>query len=98
MVTFRVFVEPILAAMAGERHWQPEILLASLAAEVRGRPGLTRFLPAHLDSRQPLPTVTPIQHRGSGDLAANVRANCSIIVPDDCEFLPAAHVVRVLLR
>ena len=97
MVTFRVFVEPLLAAMAGERHWQPRIASASLATEVRVKPGLTRFPPAHLDTLQAIPTVTPVHSQGSGDLAANARANCYLIVPDDCEILPARQTVRVLL-
>jgi molybdopterin molybdotransferase len=98
MVTFRVFVEPLLAALAGERNWQPNIALAQLAAELRSKPGLTRFLPAHLDTSQPVPAVTAIPTQGSGDLAANARANCYLIVPDDCDLLPAGRMVRVLLR
>ncbi|MHB1674447.1 MAG: molybdopterin molybdotransferase MoeA [Acidobacteriaceae bacterium] len=98
MVTFRVFVEPLLAALAGERNWQPNIALAKLASELRVKPGLTRFLPAHLDASPQVPTATPIRTQGSGDLAANARANCYLIVPDDCEVLASDRMVRVLLR
>ena len=98
MVTFRVFVQPLLAALAGERNWQPNIVLANLASELRPKPGLTRFLPAHLDTSQPIPTVTPVRTQGSGDLAANALANCYLIVPDSCEVMQADQTVRVLLR
>lgn len=98
MVTFLVFVAPLLAALAGERNWQPDFALAKLAAELRIRLGLTRFLPAHLDTAQPLPAVTAIRSQGSGDLAANARANCYLIVPDDCDLLVEGQMVRVLLR
>lgn len=98
MVTFRVFVEPLLAAMSGERNWQPSIALAQLATGVHGKPGLTRFLPARLDTTGGLPIVTPIKTQGSGDLAANARANCYLIVPEDCETLVEQQPVRVLLR
>ena len=98
MVTFRVFVEPLLAALSGERNWQPNIALAKLAAELRVKPGLTRFLPAHLDASPQVPAATPIRTQGSGDLAANARANCYLIVPDDCEVLALDRMVRVLLR
>jgi molybdopterin molybdotransferase len=98
MVTFRVFVEPLLAALAGERNWQPKIAMAKLGADVRTRPGLTRFLPAHLDTDAPFPTVSPVRTQGSGDLAANARANCYLIVPEDCDLLRADQAVRVLLR
>ena len=98
MVTFRVFVEPLLAGLAGERNWQPHIAMANLAAEFRTKPGLTRFVPARMDTSSLLPTVTPIRTQGSGDLAANARANCYLIVPEDCELLGANQRVRVLLR
>ncbi|MFZ0516732.1 MAG: gephyrin-like molybdotransferase Glp [Acidobacteriaceae bacterium] len=98
MVTFRVFVEPLLAALAGERNWQPNIAMAKLGADVRTKTGLTRFLPAHLDTAAPLPTVSPVRTQGSGDLAANARANCYLIVPEDCDLLRADQAVRVLLR
>jgi molybdopterin molybdotransferase len=98
MVTFRVFVQPLLAAMAGERQWQPRIALAMLATELRSKSGLTRFLPAHLDTMQPVPIATPVHSQGSGDLAANARANCYVIVPEDCEILTIRDPVRVLLR
>lgn len=98
MVTFRLFVQPLLAAMTGERHWQPRIMLAQLAAEVQAKPGLTRFLPARLDTTQDVPLVTAAPTQGSGDLAANARANCYLIVPEDREILAAQQFVRVLLR
>ena len=98
MVTFRVFVAPLLAALAGERNWQPKIAMAKLGVDFRTKPGLTRFLPAHLDTASSIPTVTPVRTQGSGDLAANGRANCYLIVPEDCDLLSANQMVRVLLR
>jgi molybdopterin molybdotransferase len=98
MVTFRVFVEPLLAALAGERDWQPNIAMAKLTADFRTKPGLTRFLPARLNTASLVPTVTPVRTQGSGDLAANARANCYLICPEDCELLSADQMVRVLLR
>jgi molybdopterin molybdotransferase len=98
MVTFRVFVEPLLAALAGERNWQPNIAMANLAVEFRTKPGLTRFVPAHLETSMAVPSVTPMRTQGSGDLAANAHANCYLIVPEDRELLSANQMVRVLLR
>ena len=98
MVTFRVFVAPLLAALAGERNWQPNIAMATLVGDFRTKPGLTRFLPAHLDTASPIPTVTPVRTQGSGDLAANARSNCYLIVPEDCDLLNASQMVRVLLH
>lgn len=98
MVTFRVFVAPLLAALAGERNWQPNITMAKLVSDFRAKSGLTRFLPAHLDTASLVPTVKPVRTQGSGDLAANARANCYLIVPEDCDLLAADQMVRVLLR
>jgi molybdopterin molybdotransferase len=98
MVTFRVFVAPLLAALAGERNWQPNIAIAKLVADFHTKSGLTRFVPAHLDTGAPIPTVNPVRTQGSGDLAANARANCYLIVPEDCHLLSANQMVRVLLR
>ena len=99
MVTFRLFVQPILAALTGQQRWQPNIALAKLSADVRVKSGLTRFLPAWLDTSQPHhPNVAAVRTQGSGDLAANARANCYVIVPDECELLAAGRIVQVLLR
>lgn len=98
LVTFRVFVQPLLAALAGERHWQPKAALATLATDLAIKPGLTRFVPARLQTSQALPTVFPVVNRGSGDLAANARANCYAIVPEDCADLVAGQTVQILLR
>lgn len=98
MVTFRIFAQPILAALTGERNWQPPFALARLASEVRGKPGLTRFLPAYLDTRQLLPTVTSVKTQGSGDLAANARADCYIVVPEDAHKIAVGELVHILLR
>ena len=98
MVTFRVFVEPLLAAMSGERNWQPRIAQAQLSGRVQVKRGLTRFLPARLDTTENIPAVTPVKTQGSGDLTANARANCYLIVPEDCETVAEQQTVCVLLH
>lgn len=106
MVTFALFVRPLLAALTGDRHWQPSFVMARLHQDLRHPAGLTRFLPAWLD-RSPAsnqagtslaePTVTPVPWQGSGDLAASARANAYIIVPEEQSFLAAGSYVRILL-
>jgi molybdopterin molybdotransferase len=98
LVTFRLFVQPLLAAISGERDWQPRVALARLAGNVESKPGLTRFLPAFLDTARLEPTVTAVPTQGSGDLAANARANCYIIVPDRESSPGEGQLSRVLLR
>ncbi len=111
MVTFALFAYPLLTALAGEREGQPFFAMARLTGDVRHAAGLTRFLPAWLD-RAPKhapgfssgsaqlaePTVTPISWHGSGDVAANARANCYLVAPEDQPILSAGTYVRILLR
>jgi molybdopterin molybdotransferase len=92
-VTFHCFVEPLLRALGGETLPAPRWAQATLSEAVDGKPGLTRLLPARRDGIE----VRLMGWQGSGDLAANARANCY------AELLPgrsysAGDVIRVLLR
>jgi molybdopterin molybdotransferase len=87
MVTFLLFVRPLLGAEA-------RFVLARLASDVRVKTGLTRFLPAVLS---PEITVEPVAWQGSGDLASTSRCNCFLVVPSDSPFLAAGETVTVLL-
>ncbi len=92
-VTFHCFVEPFLRALGGETGAGPRWAQGTLVEEVAGRPGITRLLPARMDGID----LRVVGWQGSGDLAANARANCY------AELLPGVdyrhgEVVRVLLR
>jgi molybdopterin molybdotransferase len=92
-VTFHCFVEPMLRMLGGEADVAPRWALATSSEAVAAKPGLTRLLPARMDGVE----VRLVGWQGSGDLAANARANCY------AELLPgkayaAGDVVRVLLR
>ena len=92
-VTFHALVEPFLRALSGEPYPTPRWAQATLADAVKAGPNVTRLLPARLAGTNV--TITP--WHGSGDLAANARANCY------AELLPgtayaAGHVIRILLR
>jgi molybdopterin molybdotransferase len=101
-VTFLLFGSPVLAALAGSSNLGPRFVLAELARDTdrRGKPGLTRFLPAHCDfnsSPTGVPQVETVPWHGSGDLAAFARSNCFLVVPEEEGFLEAGTQVRVLL-
>ena len=92
-VTFQCFAEPMLRALAGENDREPKWAQATLIEAVAGKAGLTRLLPARMDGIG----VRVVGWQGSGDLAANARANCY------AKFLPGrdyrkGEVIRVLLR
>ena len=92
-VTFHCFAEILLRALGGEVSPQPRWAQATLAAEVGGKPGLTRLLPARMEGVQ----VRLVGWQGSGDLAANARANCYAELLPGRSYAPG-EVVRVLLR
>ena len=83
-VTFLLFAAPLVAALAGRIDREPHFALAHLTAEVKTKPGLTRFLPASCTFAAPVPEVALVPWQGSGDLAAMALANCYLVVPEDC--------------
>jgi molybdopterin molybdotransferase len=96
-VTFLLFAAPILCALAGRLDHGPRFVLARLVADVKTKPGLTRFLPAACTFTSPEPEVQLVTWQGSGDLAAMALSNCYLVVPDDCDSLDAGATVNVLL-
>jgi molybdopterin molybdotransferase len=97
-VTFHCFVAPMLRIMAGAIASSPHFAQATLAEDVAGKPGLTRVLPSHLTYDRARPEVRIVAWQGSGDLAANARANCYAVFPADKERFRAGDVITVLLR
>lgn len=97
-VTFHCFVEPMVRALGGEPVEGLRFVQAVLTEEVRVKPGLTRFLPARLTGRRVKPEVGLVGWQGSGDLAANARANCYAVVPAEGERMIAGDSITVLLR
>ena len=97
MVTFQLFVRPVLDALAGAKPEPLPFTQAILTAPLTTKTGLTRFLPAKLDGAQDRPGVELVPWQGSGDLMAAARANCYIVVPPDREQFEAGGTVTVLL-
>jgi molybdopterin molybdotransferase len=97
MVTFELFVRPVIDALAGA-HARPLVFpWAKLKSELRTRTGLTRFLPAVLGGEFDHAEVEPVPWQGSGDIAAAARANCYLVVPPDRERVEAGEMVNVLI-
>lgn len=98
-VTFHCFVAPMLRALCGAAAdaLAPRFAQATFSGQERAKPGLTRLLPAHLTSDLDRPTVRFVPWQGSGDLAANARANCYAVLPDGRE-LHSGDLITVLLR
>ena len=96
MVTFQLFVRPVLDALAGARQQAPLFAQARLKSDFKIKPGLTRFLPARLDGTHGQPEVELLKWQGSGDLMALAQANCYIVVPPDKEHFAMGENITVL--
>jgi molybdopterin molybdotransferase len=96
-VTFHCFVAPMVRALAGGVVEGPSFVQAVLSEDVAGKAGLTRLLPALLTANRERPEVRLVGWQGSGDLAANARANCYAVLPDGQD-LHAGDAVSVLLQ
>lgn len=99
--TFSLFAASVLAALAGASEAAPRFALARLARDCKGKPGLTRFVPAYCVFNPPPgepPSVSPVGWQGSGDLAAFARSNCFVVVPDGADRLHAGEIVQILLQ
>jgi len=97
LVTFELFVAPVLRALAGGEPAPLLFASARLKTELRTPTGLTRFLPARLSGGPGSIEVEYLNSRGSGDLVCASCANCYLVVPDDRERINAGEAVSVLL-
>ncbi len=95
MVCFELFARPALERLAGRKPQPLVFPKARLLKMVRTKPGLTRFLPARLAGASFDPTVELSGWQGSGDVAALVRSNCFLVVPEDRPELPEGEWVHV---
>jgi len=98
MVTFQLFAKPMLEALAGMSPRPLTFLHARLKSEIRVKTGLKRFLPAILSGQYEDAEVELVPWQGSGDIAAQARANCYIVIPPDREHIKAAEWVAVMPR
>jgi molybdopterin molybdotransferase len=97
-VTFHCFVEPLLRAMGGGVVEGPGFVQATLGEDVAGKAGLMRLLPARVGRDRVKPEVRVVGWQGSGDVAANARANCYAVLPPRDGGFGAGEVISVLLR
>ena len=97
-VCFHLFVAPMLRALGGRSEVAPRFAEARLAEAVKGGARVTRFLPAELTGGWDGVSVRVVGWQGSGDVAANARGNCYVVLPAGVEAFAVGETVRVLLR
>jgi molybdopterin molybdotransferase len=98
MVTFELFVRPVLEALAGMPPRKLVFLHAKLKSEIKTKPGLKRFLPAILSGEFEQAEVELVRWQGSGDIAATAAANCYIVIPPDRERIAPGEWVPLLMQ
>jgi molybdopterin molybdotransferase len=96
MVTFELFVRAAIDRLSGASEAPLPLLRARLTRDFRHKPGLTRFLPAHLSEDGA--SVTPEPWHGSGDIPALARANAFLVADQDREAWSAGEDIRVLRK
>ena len=85
MVTFSQFVVPAIQCLAGLTPEKPALFRARSQGSLRKKPGRTEFqrgIATQDDDNQW--TVVKTGKQGSGILTSMSRANCFIVLPDDC--------------
>lgn len=96
MVTFEIFARAALELLGGQAESTLPMPFARLTRDFRHRPGLTRFLPAHLSADGA--EVTPVEWHGSGDVPALTRANAYLVADSFRAEYPRGELIRVLLK
>lgn len=94
MVCFEVFARTALELLAGMDESPLPMTTAVLSEDFEHRAGLTRFLPAVLRDG----CVTPVRWVGSGDIAAQARANCLMVADPVKPEYKRGDAIRVLPR
>ena len=95
MVTFELFGRAALELLGGQSESLLPLTQAPLAADLRHKPGLTRFLPALLSADG---LLSPVPWQGSSDVPALARANAYLVADADREQWKAGDLIQVLLK
>jgi molybdopterin molybdotransferase len=96
MVTFEIFARAAVELLGGQTEAHLFMPFARLTTEFRHKPGLTRFLPAHLHADGA--EVTPVPWHGSGDVPAITRANAYLVADAERAEYARGDEIRVLLK
>ena len=74
------------------------LTLARLTRPLRHKGSLTRFLPAFVNCTEVGTEITPVDSKGSGDVASLTRANAYLVVDAEKLEYAAGELIPVLLK
>lgn len=97
IVTFELFVKPLLAMLSGETPPEPAIVNATLENTFHQAPGRRGFLPAHYEIRNGIVFVKTVRWKGSSDLVGLARSNCFLVADEAQTEFEAGCAVKALL-
>jgi molybdopterin molybdotransferase len=96
MVAFQQFVEPALRYLESGRPWHPLTLHARSEVPMRKRPGRCEFQRGILSpGRDGQLNVTLSGRQGSGILSSMSRANCFVLLDEECAGIDRGAMVEV---
>jgi len=98
MVTFELFVPPVIDLLSGAKPRPLGLFRARLEAPVRLKAPLTHFLPARIEWGSDEPSVRELSWKGSGDIVALGQANAYLVVRPEKLELAAGELAEVLPR
>jgi molybdopterin molybdotransferase len=96
MVTFLLFVQPVIERLLGRINPGPRGGRAVLAEDVILKPGRTQFLRGILGAEGPVLTVAPYPDQKSGVLRSMARSRVLIVVQADVSRLEKGRDVEIL--
>ena len=99
VVSFLVFVEPLLRRMQGEADAAERRTVVRTTQEIAPEDGRTTYLTATLDGAgdDGVPRATPTEQQGSAMTLALARADVFVIAPDSAPAVPAGGLVEALV-
>jgi molybdopterin molybdotransferase len=96
MITFHLFVAPLLRALSGDRSPMPKRTRAKIDKDLRHAPGRTELVRATLREENGELVATPVGTQSSGSIPSIAWADGLVIVAKDATGVAAGSIVEVL--
>jgi molybdopterin molybdotransferase len=97
MVTFELFVRPLLRRMQGLEMAERPRVSVELGESYDKSPGRAHFLRARLERRDGTLVATPLSKQGSGMLSSLVAVDCLVEIDADATHVSAGSIVPALI-
>ncbi len=97
MVTFELFVRPVLQKMQGKPNWDRPVVQATLTESVAHEPGRREYVRAVTTLENGIWNAAPTGTQASNRLSSMVGANSLLVLPADTSDYAAGSVVDCLL-